>query len=76
MRTTREEIVDGAIILISLSVAVLLVVFWPILWLYCRLEAKRCPYCQSRWSTELCGEWDGEEEWKCHHCGLMFCEKY
>ena len=41
---------------------------WPLFWLMCRLEARRCPRCDSKWHTELTGEWDGED-WSCHACG-------
>lgn len=43
--------------------------FWilPFHWLMCRLTARRCPRCASKWQTELVGEWDGEE-WVCHCC--------
>lgn len=47
---------------------VLFIPFWPVFWLDCRLTARRCPRCDSKWRTELVGEWDGEE-WKCHACG-------
>lgn len=47
---------------------VLMLPFWPLFWLLCRLEAKPCPQCASQWRTELVGEWDGEM-WKCHACG-------
>lgn len=47
---------------------ILFIPFWPLFWLMCRLEAKRCPKCASKWRTELVGEWDGEM-WKCHACG-------
>lgn len=36
-------------------------------WLTCRVSAKRCPACGSKWQTELRGEWDGEM-WTCHAC--------
>ena len=55
-----------------LFMGICLVLFAPVLapfWLICRLKARRCPRCASRWRTELCGEWDGEEMWKCHACG-------
>lgn len=37
-------------------------------WLSCRLGARKCPQCGSKWRTELRGEWGGED-WKCHACG-------
>jgi hypothetical protein len=47
---------------------VLMLPFYPLFWLLCRLEAQRCPGCGSKWQTELMGEWDGED-WHCHACG-------
>lgn len=40
---------------------------WPAFWLLCRLTAHRCPFCGSKWRTELVGDWGGEV-WKCHAC--------
>lgn len=44
---------------------------WFPFWLSCRLTAKRCPQCSSKWQTELQGEWGGEL-WKCHACGCCW----
>ena len=41
---------------------------WFGFWLSCRLFARRCPECGSKWRTELHGEWGGEL-CKCHRCG-------
>jgi hypothetical protein len=46
---------------------ILMLPFWPLFWLSCRLKAKRCPNCGSKWQTELVGEWDCEM-WRCHNC--------
>lgn len=45
---------------------IFMIPFWPIFWLDCRLSAKQCPQCQSKWRTELVGEWDGEITAKSH----------
>ena len=37
-------------------------------WLSCRVTARRCPRCGSKWRTELVGEWDAEQ-WQCRRCG-------
>jgi hypothetical protein len=47
---------------------VLFLPLWPLHWLLCRLKARRCPECGSKWRTELVGEW-GDEQWQCHACG-------
>lgn len=48
--------------------------FWPLFWLMCRIEARRCPDCGSEWKTELVGEWDGED-WHCHACNNWWTVK-
>ena len=45
-------------------------------WLRCRLTARPCPACGSRWRTELTGEWDGEEDWRCHACGRHWGHRF
>lgn len=40
------------------------ILFWPIN----RVFARRCPNCDSKWHTELIGEWQGED-WHCLACG-------
>ena len=50
------------------EVVVLFLPFWLFFWLSCRLTAKRCPECGSKWRTELQNEWV-YESWKCHSCG-------
>ena len=45
---------------------------WALFWLVCRLTARRCPNCDSKWRTELIGEWDGVEDWHCHCCGVSW----
>jgi len=45
-------------------------------WLSCRLSAQRCPSCGSKWQTELTGEWDGEEDWRCHRCGRHWGHRF
>ncbi len=54
---------------------VLLIPVWPLFWLMCRLDAKPCPKCKSKWETELIGEWDGEM-WECHACGYYWETPY
>lgn len=54
--------------------AVLLPLTLPF-WLMCRFKAKRCPNCDSKWRTELVGEWDGEDDWHCHKCGQFWSTK-
>lgn len=49
-------------------IAGLVLMDWGGFWLLCRLTARRCPACRSKWRTELVGEWDGEM-WACHACG-------
>jgi hypothetical protein len=45
-------------------------------WLFCRLTAQPCPACGSRWRTELTGEWDGEEDWRCLACGRHWGHRF
>lgn len=52
-----------------LSLGALFVVLRCLFWLICRLEAERCPECDSKWTTECMGEWAGDEDWQCHRCG-------
>jgi hypothetical protein len=44
-------------------------------WLGCRLSARRCPRCGSKWRTELVGEW-GAEQWQCHACAHYWESPY
>lgn len=60
---------------VNIVLFVLLLPLWPGLWLMCRLTAKRCPNCLSKWRTELVGEWDGED-WHCHACGQFWTAPY
>jgi len=53
---------------IGWALFVLFLPFWLFFWLSCRLTAKRCPECGSKWRTELQNEWV-YESWKCHSCG-------
>lgn len=76
MRDIRIVLTDTIISVLVLFVCILSIVFLPVFWLYCRMTAQSCPHCGSQWQTEVIGEWDGETEWKCHSCGLMFCKKY
>ncbi len=68
--------IDKAMCVISLLCSLILLPLWGPLWLICRLWARPCPNCQSRWSTELNGEWDGIEEWHCDRCGQWFDQTY
>lgn len=64
---------------IVLSSGIILAVFGLLIamnWLVCRIKARRCPCCSSKWGTELWGEWDGVEDWKCHRCGHAWGERY
>lgn len=54
---------------------VLMLPLWPAFWLMCRIKARQCPRCSSKWRTELVGEWDGEF-WKCHNCGCYWDTPY
>ena len=58
-------------VLFCLFWAAWLAVLWAAHWLLCRLTARRCPRCGSRWRTELVGEWE-TEAWACHACGYYW----
>lgn len=47
---------------------VLTLPLYPLFWIMCRLQAKKCPRCGEKWFTELVGEWGGEQ-WRCARCG-------
>ena len=54
-------------LIINWTLFFLLFPIWFPFWLSCRLAAKNCPQCRSKWQVELVGEWDGED-WYCHRC--------
>ena len=54
----------------------LVVVAFAGFWLSNRLTAQPCPACGSQWQTELIGEWDGEEDWRCHRCGRHWGHRF
>lgn len=60
---------------VLMIVMILIPPLWFAFWLTCRLGAKQCPKCGSKWRTELVGEWDGEM-WDCHACGHHWETKY
>ncbi len=57
----------------SLCVVVLLLCLSH--WLLCRLTARKCPKCGSKWRTELRGEW-GVEDWRCRRCDHWWTHEY
>lgn len=46
-----------------------------IVWCLSRLTAERCPQCNSKFKTYILGDWDGQEEWKCETCQIVFYKK-
>lgn len=62
--------IDGYLYRILFYVGLLVAVYITVClthWVMCRISAKRCPNCRSKWYTELVGEWQGEE-WVCRRC--------
>lgn len=57
--------------LVNVLMLILLTPMLPMLWLWCRVTAGRCPNCDSKWQTSLIGEWDGED-WNCRACGQFW----
>ena len=45
-------------LIINWTLFFLLFPIWFPFWLSCRLAAKNCPQCRSKWQVELVGEWE------------------